>query len=62
MEAAQVSIDRQMDKEDVVYIHSGISLGHTKGGLAICDQYRWNYNALLCIMLSEKSQRKANAI
>ena len=30
MEANQVSFDRAMDKEDVVYIHNLISLNHKK--------------------------------
>ena len=30
MEATQVSINRWMDKEDVVHIHSGILLSHKK--------------------------------
>ena len=30
MDATYVSIDRWMDKEDVVYIHSGILLSHKK--------------------------------
>ena len=30
MEATQRSINRGMDKEDVVHIHNGILLGHKK--------------------------------
>ena len=30
METTQVSINRQMDKEDVVYIRNGILLSHKK--------------------------------
>ena len=48
MGATQVSIHRWMDKEDVVYIHSGILLGHKKEcSLVICsitDKSR-RYNA-----------------
>ena len=46
--AAQVSIDRWMDKEDAVYIHFGILFSHKKEWtLAICndmDRVR-EYNA-----------------
>lgn len=31
MERAQMSINRQMDKEDVVHIYNGILLSHQKG-------------------------------
>ena len=38
VEAAQVSIDRWLDKEDVVYIHNGILFSHKRQwNLAICD-------------------------
>ena len=30
VETTEMSIDRGMDKEDVVYIHSGILLSHKK--------------------------------
>ena len=30
MERAQMSINRQMDKEDVVYVYNGILLSHEK--------------------------------
>ena len=30
MEATEMPIDREMDKEDVVYIYNGISHSHTK--------------------------------
>ena len=30
MEATKMSIDRGMDKEDVVYIHHGVLLSHKK--------------------------------
>ena len=32
-----MSIDRGMDKEDVVHIYNGILLSHKKGNNAICS-------------------------
>ena len=38
MEATQMSMDRRMDKEDVVCIHNGIQLSHKKEWTnAICS-------------------------
>ena len=52
MEATQVSINRWMDKEDVVYLHNGILLSHKKEwNVAICSNID-----LEGITLSEISQ------
>ena len=38
MERAQMSVDRWMEKEDVVYIYNGLLLGNPKEwNLAICN-------------------------
>ena len=37
MEATSVSIDRLMNKEDVVHIYNGILLSHEKWNNAICS-------------------------
>ena len=37
MEATYMSIDRGMDKEDVVHVYNGILLSHKKGDNAICS-------------------------
>ena len=48
-----MSIDRRMDKEDVVYIYNGILLSHKKGwNNAICS----NVDGVENIVLSEVSQ------
>ena len=42
MEAPKVSIDRQMDKEDVVHIYSGILLSHKmEWNTTICGNMDW---------------------
>ena len=46
-EATQVSIDRLMDKGDVVHIYNGILLSHKKqGNHATHDQHGWVLRAL----------------
>ena len=55
MEATQVPIDRQMDKEEVVYMYNGILFSHKKEwNLAICN----NMDGLYGMMLSEISQKE----
>ena len=47
MEATQVSIDKGMDKEDVVYLYSGIVLSHKGDGwvsirsMGLTDTYHY---------------------
>ena len=57
MEAASVSINGWMDKEDVLYVYSDILVSYKKEwDLAICDIGRTS------IMLSEITQRKVNTM
>ena len=59
MEAAQVSINWWMDKEDVVYIYNGMLPSHKKEwNHAICN----NMDGGESIMLSKISQKKTNII
>ena len=53
MEKAQMSINRGMDKEDVVYIHNGILLSHQKSEILPFAVMWMNLEG---IMLSEISQ------
>ena len=52
MDRDQMSIERWMNKEDVVYIHSGILLSHQKWNLTICN----DLDGTKGIMLSDVSQ------
>ena len=52
-----MSIDRGMDKENVVSLYNGILLSHKKWNNAICSNMDRPRH-----YLSEKSQRKTNAI
>ena len=54
-----MSIDREMDKEDVVYKYDGILLSHKKEGKMTVAA---TWIDLEIIILSELSQRKANSI
>ena len=53
MEATSVSINRWMDKEDVVYIHNGILLSHKKNKILL---FAATWIDLMSIMFSEVSQ------
>ena len=55
MEATQMSINRKTDKEDVVYVHSGILLSHKKNEIL---PFVTTWMDLEGIMLSEISQKK----
>ena len=47
MERAQMSINRWMDKEDMVYIYNGVLLGNQKGMKSCHFQLRgWNWKVL----------------
>ena len=55
METTQMSINRWLDSEDVVYIHKGILLSHKKEwNNAICS----NWMELETLILSEVSQKE----
>ena len=49
MEATYMSLDRGMDKEDVIHVFDGILLSHKKGNNAICS----NMDELETVILSE---------
>ena len=49
-----MSIDRGVDQEDVVHIHSGMLLNHKKENNAIC----LNMDELETLILSEVSQKE----
>ena len=57
VEATYVSINRWMDKENMVHIHSGILLGHKKDEII---PFAITWMDLHLIMLSEVRQRKTN--
>ena len=57
MEATSVSINRWMDKEDVVYIHNGILLSHKKNKIELFV-VRWM--DLESVIQSEVSQKEKN--
>ena len=65
MEATQLSIDRWMDKEDVLYIyiyihtHNGILLSHKKSEIL---SFATTWMDVEITILSEISQRKTNII
>ena len=59
MERAQMSIDGWMDKEDVVYIYNGVSLGNQKNEIL---PFATTWMELEAIMLSEISLRITNII
>ena len=50
MEIIQISINSQMDKEDVVYIYNGILFNHQKNEIL---PFAMTWMELECIMLSE---------
>ena len=54
-----MSINRQMDKEDVVHIYGGILLGHKKNDIMLFAVIQMD---LEIIILSEISQTKTNII
>ena len=54
-----MSIDRGMDKEDVVHIYNGILLSHKKNGIM---PFVATWVHLEIIILSEVSQTKINTI
>ena len=53
-----MSIDRGMNKEDVVYIYNGILLSHKKDKIPFAA----TWTDLEIIILSEVSQTKTNTI
>ena len=53
METTQVSIDRQLDKEEVVHVYNGILMSHKKGEAL---PFARTWMNLESIMLSEISQ------
>ena len=59
MEATSMSINRWMDKEDVVSIHNGILLRHQKEWKMLCAA---TWMPLEIIIQSEVRKRKTNAI
>lgn len=59
MEAAQVSISRWIDKEDIVHIHNGILPSHRKNGIFPLVA---TWVDLEDIILSKICQIKANSI
>ena len=54
-----MSIDRQMDKEGVIHIHSGILLRHKKNEML---PFAATWIQLAIIVLSEVSQKKINTV
>ena len=59
MEATKVHINRQMDKEDVVYMYTGILFIHKKNEIL---PFATAWIDLEGIMLNEISQRKTNTV
>ena len=59
MEAAQVSIDWWINKEDVICIYNGILHSHKKNGIL---SFATTWMEVECIMLSEINLGKANII
>ena len=55
MEKTQRSIDRRLDLEEVVYIHNGILLSHTKHDIM---PFAATWMELETLMLSEVSQKE----
>ena len=55
----KVSIDRHLDKEDVVHIYNGMLLGHRKNEIL---PFVTTWVDLEGIRLSETNQRKTNMI
>ena len=58
MEAKQMSIDRDLDKEDVVHIYNGLLLSHKNKIMPFAAT--WIHTEI--IVVSEVSQRKTNII
>ena len=42
MEASQMSIDRGVDKEDVVHIYNGILLSHKRNKIVLLQRCGWS--------------------
>ena len=59
METTQMSIERGLDLEDVVYIHNGILLSHKKNEIM---PFAATWMELETLILSEVRKRKTNAI
>ena len=55
LEKTQMSIDRQLDQEDVVYIHNGILLSHKKNDIM---PFVATWMELETLLLSEISQKE----
>ena len=59
MKATEMPMNRQMDKEDMVYMYSGILHSHKKNEIL---PFAASWMALKNIMLNEVSQRKTNTL
>ena len=59
MEATYVSINRRIDKKDMIHTHNGILLSHKKNKIL---PFATTLMDLAGILLSEISQRKTNTV
>ena len=59
METTQMSVDRQLDQEDVAYTHNGILLSHKKTKIMPLAA---TWMELETLTLSEVSQKEKNTV
>ena len=58
MEATKMSIDRWMDKEVVVHIHSGLLLSHKKEHIWVSSNEGMNLEPIIQSEVSQKEKDK----
>lgn len=62
MEATQVSIDRGLDKEDVVHVHSGVLLSHKNAWTMPFAALQMDLEIIIPSEACEDSEDKIHAI